>query len=196
MKWERDMFLNFKHPKEKIFHRREYTSVKGNKGGILALLTLLLFFSLFSVVLGKAGLDYLNYKMNDPFIKWFNIPVSNHSYRHNYAEIKKFFDENAASNEFSFSKSSGSYRGLWRFYRKEGGGTILAFVQSFNFWEDRDLVNSICADDNLIYDFADVKNLTPEKLQDGVIISINLVKDLECDIEDLKNTKIMIQDGD
>lgn len=190
------MFLNFKHPKEKIFHRREYTSVKGNKGGILALLTLLLFFSLFSVVLGKAGLDYLNYKMNDPFIKWFNIPVSNHSYRHNYAEIKKFFDENAASNEFSFSKSSGSYRGLWRFYRKEGGGTILAFVQSFNFWEDRDLVNSICADDNLIYDFADVKNLTPEKLQDGVIISINLVKDLECDIEDLKNTKIMIQDGD
>lgn len=190
------MFLRFKHPKEVIFHKREYHSVKGKKGGILVMLTVLLFFSLFSVVLGKAGLDYLNYKMNDPFIKWFNIPVSNHSYRHNYVDIKKFFDESATSNEFSFSKSTGSYRALWRFYREQGGGTILAFVQSFNFWEDQDLLNSICAEGNLLYDFGDVKNLTPEKLKDGVIISINLVKDLECDIEDLKNNKIMIQDGD
>ena len=196
MKPERSISFWFRHPKEMIFHRREYNSIKGKKSGILVMLTILLFFSLFSVVLGKAGLDYLNYKMNDPFIKWFNIPVSNYSYRHNYAEIKKFFDENAESHEFSFSKSTGSYRALWRFYRKEGGGTILAFVQSFNFWEDKDLINSICDDDNLIYDFADVKNLTSEKLQDGVIISINLVKDLECDIDDLKNTKIMIQDGD
>ncbi|NEN23556.1 hypothetical protein G3O08_08585 [Cryomorpha ignava] len=196
MKPERSLFFKFKHPKERIFHRREYNSVKGKKSGILVMLTVLLFFSLFSVVLGKAGLDYLNYKMNDPFIKWFNIPVSNHSYRHNYAEIKKFFDENAASHEFSFSKSTGSYRALWKFYRSEGGGTILAFVQSFNFWEDKDLINSICEEDNLIYDFGDVKNLTPEKLQDGVIISINLVKDLECDIADLKTNKIMIQDGD
>ena len=196
MKGMRDILLSLKHPKEKIFHKREYNSVKGKKSGILVMLTILLFFSLFSVVLGKAGLDYLNYKMNDPFIKWFNIPVSNHSYRHNYADIKKFFDENAASDEFSFSKSTGSYRALWRFYRAQGGGTILAFVQSFNFWEDKDLINSICAEGNLVYDFGDVKNLTPEKLKDGVIISINLVKDLECDIADLKNNKIMIQDGD
>lgn len=196
MKQMRNIFLRFKHPKEMIFHRREYHSVKGKKGGILVMLTILLFFSLFSVVLGKAGLDYLNYKMNDPFIKWFNIPVSNYNYRHNYDEIKKFFDENAATDEFSFSKSTGSYRALWKFYRKEGGGTIMAFAQSFNFWEDQDLIRSICTEGNLIEDFGDVKNLTPEKLQNGIIISSNLVKELECDVNDLRNNKIMIQDGD
>ncbi len=190
------IFSSANHRKEEIFLRREYNSVKGKKNGILIMLAAILFFSLFSVVLGKAGLDYLTIKMNDPFIKWFNIPVSNSNFRGDYAEIKKFFDTNAESGKYSISQSTGSYRSLWRFFPKKGGGTTAAFVQSFDFWGDRDLLQNICNNENLIRSYADLENLTPEQLQDGVIISSNLHKDLGCTLEELGTRKIMIQNGD
>lgn len=202
MKRRTSIFSKFNHPKEVIFLRREYNSVKGKKNGILIMLTAILFFSLFSVVLGKAGLDYLNVKMNDPFIKWFNIPVSNANFRYRYTEIKRFFDQNAETKKYSISESTGSYRGLWRFFLENGGGTTAAFVQSFDFWKDRELFNSICSEDNVIRAFTDLSNLTPEQLKDGVIVSANLLKDIAGTNDPaelraaLAENKIMIKGGD
>ncbi len=196
METAKSKYKRSNHPKEVIFLNREYNSVKGKKNGVLIMLTAILFFSLFSVVLGKAGLDYLNVRMNDPYIKWFSISVSNQTFREKYTEIKKFFDNSVETNAYSISKSSGAYRGLWRFFPKNGGGTTVAFAQSFNFWKDSALVKSICSDENLVQAYVNLDSLTPELFMDGVIISSNLLKDLECEPADLVGNKIMIQNGD
>lgn len=182
-----------KHPKELIFLGREYHSIKGKKSTTLVMLSAIVFFSLFSIMLGKAGLDYLNFKMNDPFIKWFNIaPTMNQ-----YSDMKHTFDQGAEANIFSISQSSGAYRGMWRFYKQSSAGSNYGFVQSFSFWNDEQLWKSILFEgNNLLHAFTDLKNLSSDDLQDGIIITQKLMMELEADASDLQSKRLMIKNGD
>ena len=57
----------------KIFRKREFKAILGNNSANFWILLLVFLCTLGSLSFGRAGLDFLSRKMNDPFIKWIQV---------------------------------------------------------------------------------------------------------------------------
>jgi len=184
----------FRHPKERLFLRKEYSTLKGKKNSVLILLSLIIFLSLLSIVFGKAGLDHLNIKMNDPFIKWFSIPAGSYAFSDDYRDIKEFLETSVDAEILGLEAISGSYRAWWRFYPSESNGKKGALVQGLDYWKDEQLLQGILAEDNLVKKF--YKDLDSDLFRNGIVITESFLNELEIELDELESNLVVIKEAD
>lgn len=184
--------LGFSHSKEKLFLRKEYASLIGKKKSVLGLLSIIVFLSMLCIILGRGGLDHLQVKMNDPFVRWFNIKVSNSEFRDDYEDIRLFIEKSSENRLMGIESGSGSYRAYWQFYRKESRGRIPAIVQGFDYWRDSLLIKSILSKSNLLHDFGK-GSLKPTDFKDVLLLTENFMAKLEVEPDDLREKRVIVR---
>lgn len=93
----------------KLFIRREGKIVLGNKLSNVWLLSAVLVATFLAIAFSNGSLNYLNYKMNDPFIKWVDIKKENkdESFRRLMRELQDSTGANA--NKYHYDSFSYDY---------------------------------------------------------------------------------------
>lgn len=180
---------------ERLFIRREYAAIKGRRSAVFWLLYAIVLTSLMAIVVGRAALEHLRRKMEDPFTSLVTIPVLNARHAGDYDLIKSHLDSCAASHAFDAAASSGSYAGGWFMYSPSAKDDLFTYAHSFGFWRDRALLDNILGPDNLFADLSGGTSRSPDSYRDGVIISRALLDELGIDTADARHGRLLIRDG-
>jgi len=178
-----------------LFIQREYAAIKGRRSLVFWLLYAIVLTSLTAIVVGRAALDHLRHKMEDPFTSLVTIPVLNARHEGNYNLIKSYLDSCAEHHALDAATSSGNYAGGWFIYsraRKEG---FFTYAHSFGFWKDSDLLAKILGPENLIADLSGGKLTSPDSYRDGIIVTRSLLEELGIDTADVRDKRLLILDG-
>lgn len=178
----------------RLFIRREYAAIKGQRSSVFWALYAILLCSLLAIVFGKAALDHLHERMEDPFTTTISIPVQNGRYQDRYAHIKAYLDSCAATGAFGVEASSGDRTASWRVFSPSARQDLFVYVRSFSFGHDRALLERIVGPGNLVADLSGRLD-APETYTDGVIIGLPLLDDLGLDTADLRGRKLLVSTG-
>lgn len=179
----------------RLFIRREYAAIKGRRSSVFWALYTILLCSLLAIVLGKAALDHLHERMDDPFTTTVSIPAQNGRYQHRYDRIKTYLDSCARTGAFGVEASSGDRTTVWQVFSPAAGQNIFSYVRSFGFHHDQDLLARITGPDNLVADLSGGQLDAPEAYTDGVIIGLPLLGELGLDTAALRSRKVLVSTG-
>ena len=178
-----------------LFIRREYAAIKGRRSVVFWLLYAIVLTSLMAIVVGKAALEHLRRKMEDPFTTLVTIPVLNARHAGDYDRIKSHLDSCAANHAFDAAASSGSYAGGWFIYSRALREDYFTYAHSFGFWKDSGLLANILGKDNLFADLSGGRLNSPDSYRDGVIVTRALLDELGIDTADARHGRLLIRDG-
>ncbi len=178
-----------------LFIKREYAAIKGRRAVVFWLLYAIILTSLTAIVVGRAALDHLQRKMEDPFTSLVTIPVLNARHVGDYNLIKEHLDSCAAVHAFDASASSGSYAGGWFIYSRGAHEDRFIYAHSFGFWKDKGLLANILGPENLFADLSGGHLASPDTYRDGVIVSRSLLDELGIDTEDVRSGRLLIREG-
>lgn len=123
----------FKALKNDYFHlfvKRESRVVLGNKFSNLWLLTAVLTAAFLAVAFSNASLNYLSYKMNDPFINWVDIE-NDHSGEGNYAAFEADLVNEANKETFHYYNFQSDRYFTRMFYKKSLDDKFFAKCRCF-----------------------------------------------------------------
>lgn len=179
----------------RLFIRREYAAIKGRRSVVFWLLYAIVLTSLTAIVMGRAALDHLRQKMEDPFTSLVTIPVLNARHTGDYDLIKNHLDSCASTHAFDAAASSGSYAGGWFIYSASAEQDLFTYAHSFGFWKDRALLTNILGKENLFADLRGDRRGTPEIYRDGVIVTRALLDELGIDTADARRGRLLVRDG-
>lgn len=132
----------------KLFIRREGKIVLGRNFSNVWLLTAMLVASFFSIAFANGSLNYLGFKMDDPFIKWVDIKEN----RYTSGSLKGLeYDLSDARNQerYHYSSHSDDYEYSYHFFGCEDGMHSYLrcrFIDAGN----KELVKAIAADKNRV----------------------------------------------
>ena len=91
----------------KLFIRREGKIVLGRKFANVWLLTMVLVATFLAIAFANGSLNYLNYKMNDPFIKWVDIKKDNKE--ESFRRLMRELSDTTGANARKYHYESYSY---------------------------------------------------------------------------------------
>ena len=189
------LFRRFDKPHERLFLEREYAAVKGRRSVVLLVLYCIVLFSLTAVVVGRAGLDGLRVKMEDPFTSLLSITAGSMEYSNKYDEIRDLLDSCATHARFNAALSSGNYYSGWDFHTRTKERPYYAAVESFGFWKDRALLGKILGAENLLHNVSGGDLWTADVYRNGIIIDRDLFETIGCSEEELREKDVVIVEG-
>ena len=180
---------------ERLFRRKEYEAIRGRRSAVFWMLYAIVLVSLAAVAIGKAGLEHLRRRMDDPFTTWVNIPASNVSVGQNYPLLKAYLDSCAQRGAFRSRGTSGNFTKGYDLWSETDRKWNYARVQSFGFWKDSTLLRAILDADNLLHEMGGEGLAKAGSFQDGVIITGALLDDLGLTAERVLNKRLVLRNG-
>jgi hypothetical protein len=178
-----------------LFIRREYAAIKGKRSLVFWLLYAIVLTSLLAIAVGRAALEHLRQKMEDPFTSLVSIPVLNARHQGSYNAIKGYLDSCATHHAFDAAASSGSYAGGWFIYSRARGEGSFTYAHSFGFWRDSTLLRNILGPGNLLADLSGGRLGVPDTYRDAIIITRSLLDEIGIDTAEARGKRLLILDG-
>ncbi|MBR4827003.1 MAG: ABC transporter permease [Bacteroidales bacterium] len=131
----------------KLFIRREGKIVLGRNFSNVWLLTAVLVATFLAIAFANGSLNYLNYKMNDPFIKWVDIKNDNNPAA--FKALEKDLADSLNAAGYHYSSYSYDYEFSYNYF---GVSDSLHSYLKCRFFDARnkELVKAIVAKDNKI----------------------------------------------
>lgn len=156
----------------KLFVKREGKVVLGRHFSNLWLLVCVLALTFLAIAFSNASLNYLSYKMNDPFINWVDI-------QNDYGEgdIEGLLDglsDTTRQQEFHFVAYQVDYTNHYMFFGKDNSQIQYLNCRFFQSFADNPLLQAILGEDNVVND----ASVGADRLRDdmiGVIITKDVV---------------------
>ena len=140
-----------------LFIRREGKIVLGKRYSNVWLLTAVLAATFMAIAFANDSLNYLNYKMNDPFIKWVDIKNENKAAA--FDQLQRSLGDSLLARKYHYRNFSYDYEYSYYFFGKED--TVQVYLKSRFFdVNNKELIEAIMDDDNR------VAGLTPAEVQD------------------------------
>lgn len=140
-----------------LFIRREGKIVLGKRYSNVWLLTAVLAATFLAIAFANGSLNYLNYKMNDPFIKWVDIKNENKAAA--FDQLQRSLGDSLLARKYHYRNFSYDYEYSYYFFGKED--TVQVYLKSRFFdVNNKELIEAIMDDDNR------VAGLTPAEVQD------------------------------
>jgi len=125
-----------------LFYRREGKEMMGKAGVNFIVLAAILLFTFLAIGFANGSLNYLEKKMNDPFVRWITIPIpGSKADPKKVGEIKELLTDNLLQKEYDFSKVS-SFSLSWinvRYFDSAGEYEPCQFRTS-DFENDNELI--------------------------------------------------------
>ena len=129
----------------KLFIRREGKVVLGRKYSNVWLLAAMLAAAFLAIAFANGSLNYLDFKMNDPFIKWVDIKADSNSSSLTFLES----DLSEPSNQDRYHYLSHSYEYEDNFVFIGAKDTLRAYLKCRFFNpENKDLIKAVISGDN------------------------------------------------
>jgi len=157
----------------KLFFRKEGKEILGKNAINLLILIGILFITFVAIGFANGSLDYLNDKMNDPFINWVSIEVP---YRRAdaIAEIRTQLNQDSISERFDYQSVTGHFSFSLQFWNSERKGTFQAVGRTIEYGNP--ILTKILDDENLLQGraFRSVDDV-------GLIVTEKFLKDFKYD---------------
>lgn len=172
------MFEVLKNDYFRLFVKREGKVVLGKNFSNLWLLTAVMTATFLAIAFSNASLDYLSYKMDDPFINW--VDIKNDYGGDDFTGLEYALDSEENRSKYHYHSYQADYSYSYMFFGKERTN-----VQYFKcrFFQDinNSLVEAILNEDNIIKDWrvSDLSAVYPNTI--GVIITEEAMKKLGFD---------------
>lgn len=158
--------MNTAAEKRRLFIRRETASIMGRRGKALAVLTALFLAAFGALVMSKASLEYLDERMNDPFVSWIEVKMSNVENRSKYNALFGELQEASSNGDYGIEGWTGAYGELWNVWPIEPGGPRLFKTRTFSIYRDSLLLAGLL-EDNILDSMA----FQERDFDQGVILS-------------------------
>ena len=131
----------------KLFIRREGKIVLGRKFSNVWLLTAVLVATFLAIAFANGSLNYLNYKMNDPFIKWVDIKNDNNPAA--FKALEKDLADSFNPVRYHYQSYSYDYEFSYNYF---GAADSLHSYLKCRFFDsgNKELIKAIIARDNKI----------------------------------------------
>ena len=172
------MFEVLKNDYFRLFVKREGKVVLGKNFSNLWLLTSVLVATFLAIAFSNASLDYLSYKMDDPFINW--VDIKNEFGEGDFLGLEYGLASEENKEQYHYYNHQSDYARSYMFFAKENDDMMYLkcrFFQDLN----TPLVEAILGKDNVVKDWA-VKNLASVGNNTlGVIITEEVMKKLGYD---------------
>lgn len=161
----------------KLLMSREGKEVLGKKYSNLWLLTAVLVATFLSIAFSDGSMNYLQYKMEDPFTNWVSIAESSDPQM--FAKFKESLEEKENMQKYGYSNVQYDQTTNWNIQGTDSAHLHYLSARCFQQLNSN-LVNAILADGNVI-DSAVIskENLVDQSL--GLILSVNAMKRLGYD---------------
>lgn len=160
--------------KRRIFIRKEYRSITGNGNRALYVLTALFMAAFAALVMSKASLEYLEERMNDPFVSWITVEMNNYDNFKKYDKLFGAVQDTASPLMQGVEDWTGAYGQLWNIWPVEPGYPQLLRVRSFNAYNDSLLLSGVTGESNLLLTLS----FNTDDWRDGIILSQSCVEQL------------------
>lgn len=162
----------------RLFIKREGKVVLGKNFSSLWLLTAVLTATFLAIAFSNASLDYLSYKMDDPFINW--VDIKNEFGEGDFFGLEYALDSEVNKEKYHYGSYQSDYSFTYMFFGKEGNALQYLkcrFFQNIN----TPLVEEILNRDNVVRDWrvADLSTVDPNTI--GVIITEESIRKLGFD---------------
>ena len=92
----------------KLFFRKETKELQGKKRINFFILIVIFVVAILAVGFGSASLDYLSYKMEDPFINWIDI-ITGQTTAQGKTPVKEFIEQEENQKKYLFVDPQGNY---------------------------------------------------------------------------------------
>lgn len=172
------MFDVLKNDYFRLFVKREGKVVLGKNRSNLWLLTGVLTATFLAIAFSNGSLDYLSYKMNDPFINW--VDIKNEFNEGDFFGLEYALDSDDNKELYHYSGYQRDYYSALMFYDKDISSY---FYLKCRFFQDLNtsLVEKILDKDNVIKDWkvADLAAVDANTI--GVVITEEIMKKLGYD---------------
>lgn len=169
------MFDVLKNDYFRLFVKREGKVVLGKNFSNLWLLTAVMTATFLAIAFSNASLDYLSYKMDDPFINW--VDIKNEYGEGDFTGLEYALDSEENRNKYHYHSYQADYSYTYMFFGKEK--TNVQYLKC-RFFQDisSSLVEAILNEDNIIRDWrvSDLGTVSPNTV--GVIITEEVMKKL------------------
>lgn len=158
----------------RLFVRREGKIVLGKNLSNLWLLTGVLALTFFAIAFSNASMNYLSYKMNDPFINWLNI--ENTSDKSDYYGLTMALSDTTVTEKYHILGYQEDYRFSYNFFSKDH--QLRYFTGRFFQELNTPLVDAILSDDNVIkgQKISSADDIDPESI--GIIMTYEMLTSL------------------
>ena len=133
----------------KLFVLREGKVVLGKRYSSLWLLSIVLTATFIAIAFSNASLDYLSYKMEDPFINW--VDIENNFGENNFAGLKTSLDESKLKEQFHYAGyQADKYNGTAAYFTVNNNSR---YLRTRYFAEiNTPLMQAILSKDNIMLD--------------------------------------------
>lgn len=170
------MFEILKNDYFRLFVRREGKVVLGKNYSNLWLLTSVLTATLLAIAFSNGSLEYLSYKMDDPFINW--VDIKNDFGEGDFFSLEYALDSDANKEEYHYTGYQADYYSALMFYGKTDDNVQYLrcrFLQGLN----TPLVEKILEGDNVVRNWV-VEDISSVRHQNsiGIVITEEAMKKL------------------
>ena len=130
-----------------LFIRREGKVVLGKRLSNMWLLTAVLVATFFAIAFANGSLNYLNYKMNDPFIKWVDIKNDNRPYA--FDKLRQELEREGVAEAYHFDGYSYDYEKSFNFFGSTDSVRVYMKCRFFDV-KNKDLISAILDKENRV----------------------------------------------
>lgn len=158
----------------RLFVRREGKVVLGRKYSNLWLLTGVLALTFIAIAFSNASLNYLSYKMNDPFINWLNI--ENTTDKSDYYGLTQALEDTLVTEKYHILGYQEDYKFSYNFFSVDKN--LRYFTGRFFQELNTPLVDAILSDENVVdgQKVTSIDDIDPQSI--GVIMTLEMMKSL------------------
>lgn len=158
----------------RLFVHREGKVVLGKNYSNLWLLTAVLAMTFLAIAFSNASLNYLSYKMNDPFINWLNI--ENTSDKSDYYGLTMALSDTAVTEQYHILGYQEDYKFSYNFFSTDK--QLRYFTGRFFQELNTPLVEAILSDENVVggQKVSSVEEVDPQSI--GVIMTYEMLASL------------------
>ncbi|HIZ87194.1 MAG TPA: hypothetical protein IAC03_03415 [Candidatus Coprenecus pullistercoris] len=161
----------------RLFVRREGKVVLGRRFSNMWLLTGVLALTFLAIAFSNASLNYLSFKMNDPFINWLNI--ENTSDKSDYYGLTAALEDSAFLHKYHIVGYQEDYKFSYNFFTRQK--SLRYFTGRFFQELNTPLIDAILSNDNVVRGqrVESVEEIDPQSI--GVIMTEEMLLSLGYD---------------
>ena len=131
----------------RLFIRREGKIVLGKHYSNVWLLTAVLVSTFLAIAFANGSLNYLNYKMNDPFIKWVDIKNENNASA--FERLEQALGDSTLARTYHYQSFSYDYEYSYYFFGQAESVHVYLKCRFFDV-QNKDLIEAILDNENRI----------------------------------------------
>lgn len=136
---------------QKLLVNREGMVVLGKKCFNLWLLTLVLFVTFLSIAFSNGSMEYLSYKMDDPFTNWVDIPEGYEQEK--FEKFKLALEDTEVKDRFLFKDAQFDSYKSYTIATSDGNSSHFLDIRFFGSFES-ELIQAILSEDNVIKNYS------------------------------------------